>query len=142
MAYLLKNFTMLALIFAVADHVQAQTPCRTAGWESDQFKGILTRAMDSDMVDFRARYSLPLVTPAQITFVSDSTVCARAGAAMDAFASTFDTTARPASTVPLYVFQVGTSFAVVDLLTPNKSDADFIYFFGPSWNFTGVSFMQ
>ncbi|MGI8400224.1 MAG: hypothetical protein ACR2NS_01285 [Gemmatimonadaceae bacterium] len=61
---------------------------------------------------------------------------------MDDFARTMDPTPHPASTIPLYVFQIGTSHAIVDLLSPNDAGADFIYFFGPSWGFTDVAFSQ
>jgi len=99
--------------------------------------------MDADMSDFRTSYNIPLVTSSQIILVTDSTTCARAGQAMDAFASTIDPTSRPAATTPLFVFQIGTqSFAVVDLLSPNDNDADFIYLFDSLWNFKGVSFVQ
>jgi hypothetical protein len=142
MLNLSKPLTVLALLLAVSDRGQAQNRCRAAGWESAQFKGSLTRMMDSDQADVRAHFALPLVTPAQITLVSDSTVCARAGQAMDAYSRTVDPTPRGPSTIQLYVFQVGSSFAVVDTLTPNDADADFIYFFDASWNFTGFAFVQ
>lgn len=67
---------------------------------------------------------------------------ARAGQAMDAYARTIDPAPRPASAIPLFVFQIGTSFAVVDLLSPNDNDADFMYFFSPTWDFKGTAFVQ
>ena len=99
--------------------------------------------MDADMVAFRTSYGIPLVTSSQITLVADSTVCARAGQAMDALASTMDPTSRPAATIPLWVYQIGTTYyAVVDTLSSNTNDADFIYLFDSSWIFKGVSFVQ
>lgn len=126
-----------------AGQSDAQTSCRSANAQSDQFKGVITRMMDSDMADFRATYSMPLVTASQIALVADSAVCVSAGQAMDALASTMDPTPRPAATIPLWVYQIGTSYyAVVDTLSPNDNDADFIYLFDSSWNFKGFSFVQ
>lgn len=142
MTYLARTLTAFVFLFLMSDHASAQSRCRAADTDSNHFLRVINRMMGSDWAAYRTSFSLPLVTPTQITLASDSTVCARADQAMDAHARTVDPAPRPASTIPLYVFQIGTSYAVVDLLSPNDNDADFIYFFGPSWNFTGVSFSQ
>jgi len=123
-------------------HGSAQSRCRPADTNSDHFVRIFNLMMLPEHTATRTRKSLPLVTSAQITVVTDSTVCSRAGQAMDSLGYARDGVTRPPSTIPLYVFQIGASYAVVDLLSPNDNDADLIYFFGPSWNSTGISFSQ
>jgi len=142
MRYLARSATGLAFLFLGSQPASAQTRCRAADTNSAHFLRVINMMMSPEHAASRTAYSLPLVASAQIALVSDSTVCARAGQAMDAFARTVDSTSRPPSTLPLFVFQIGTSYAVVDLLSPNDEDADFIYFFGSSWNFTGTAFSQ
>jgi hypothetical protein len=140
--YLARVFTAFSFLLLITASASAQSRCRGADTDSDHFIRVINLMMGPNWTEYRTSFRLPLVTSAQVTLVSDSTVCARAGQAMDAHALTVDPAPRPRSTIPLFVFQIGTSYAVVNLLSPNETDADFIYFFGPSWNFTGTSFSQ
>ncbi len=142
MRYLARTFTAVFFLLLASQQGFAQSRCRPHDEDSDHFLRVMNLMMGPSHAGYRTSLSIPLVTAAQITLVTDSTVCARAGQAMDALARTVDPAPRPPSTIPLFVFQIGTSYAVIDLLSPNDNDADFIYFFDPSWNFTGVSFSQ
>jgi hypothetical protein len=143
---LMRNFanalTVVCLLVVASARSEAQSSCRPANFESDAFLGVMKAMMDSDMVEFRSSYSIPLVTPAEISFVSDSTVCANAGVAMDALGLAIDSTSRAPSAISLFVFQIGTSYAVVDLLSHNTNDADFIHIFSSSWVYKGTAFIQ
>jgi hypothetical protein len=140
--YLARTLTGVALLFLMPDCASAHSRCRPADANSDHFLRVINLMMLPQHSASRTGNGLPLVTSSQITLVADSTVCSRAGKAMDSLGYARDGVKRPPSTIPLFVFQIGTSHAVVDLLSPNDNDADLIYFFGPSWKLSGISFSQ
>jgi hypothetical protein len=142
MPYLARTLTAAALLLLISDPATAQSRCRAADANSAHFLRVIGLMMMPEHSISRTSNHLPLVNPSEITLVADSTVCSRAGQAMDSLGHARDGITRPPSTIPLFVFQIGTSHAVVDLLSPNDNDADLIYFFGPSWNFSGISFSQ
>ncbi len=136
------GIAVLCLAALTSSDLNGQTTCRAADEDSDHFLRVLKASNNNPVL--RARFSLPLVTPTQITLVSDPVVCARAGEAMIALARTWVPTAPdgPPPTTPLYVFRVGTSYAVVNLDSGNTADADFIFYFSPTWNHTGIGASQ
>lgn len=140
--YRTRTFAVLLVLGCVSAQAAPHNRCRPRDEDSDHFLRVINLMMRPEWASYRASFGLPFVTPKQIVLVSDSTVCANAGRAMDAFARTIDPAPRAPSTIPLFVFQIGTSYAVVDLLSPNTNDADFIYFFDSMWNYKGVSFSQ
>jgi hypothetical protein len=142
MRYITRAFATMLMLACVSARELAQNRCRPRDEDSDHFLRVINLMMRPDWANYRASFGLPLVTSQQIALVSDSTICATAGQTMDAHARTVDPAPRAPSTVPLFVFRIGTSYAVVDLLSPNTNDADFIYFFDSSWNYKGVSFSQ
>jgi hypothetical protein len=142
MRHLSRALAAFVVLILVPGHGSAQSRCRAADTNSAHFLRVINMMMSPEHSASRTGNSLPVVTSAQITLVADSTVCSRAGQAMDSLSHARDGVTRPPSTIPLFVFQIGTSHAVVDLLSPNDNDADLIYFFGSSWNFTGISFSQ
>ena len=142
MPYLARTLTVAAFLLLMSDSASAQSRCRAADTNSAHFVRIFNLMMMPEHSISRTSNHLPLVKSSQITLVTESTVCSRAGQAMDSLGHARDGVTRPPSTIPLFVFQIGTSYAVVDLLSPNDNDADLIYFFGPSWNFSGISFSQ
>ncbi len=89
----------------------------------------------------RATFHLPHVDPAEVRLISDTAICEQAGRAFDSLARTW-VPKKPSpgwsSYGPLYVFQIGNSYGVVDLNSPNDSDCDFIWYFGPGWKYSGV----
>jgi hypothetical protein len=139
---LVRTFTAVVFVFLLSGPVSPQSRCRAADANSQHFLRVIGMMMMPEHSISRTSNHLPLVKSSQITLVTDSTVCSRAGKAMDSLGHARDGITRPPSTIPLFVFQIGTSHAVVDLLSPNDNDADLIYFFGPSWNFSGISFSQ
>jgi hypothetical protein len=142
MPYLVRTLTAAAFLLLISDSASAQSRCRPADTNSAHFVRIFNLMMMPEHSISRTSNHLPLVKSSQISLVTDSTVCSRAGQAMDSLGYARDGVTRPPSTIPLFVFQIGTSHAVVDLLSPNDNDADLIYFFGPSWRFGGISFSQ
>jgi hypothetical protein len=139
-----SGFAFLFLVLGSFHVVGAQTTCHAASGDSDHFLRVVRTMMASDQQPIRTRFSLPLVTPSQVVLVSDPAVCARAGQALDSLANRWvpRSPPLPPSTVPLYVFQVGGSYGVVDLASLNANDGDFIFFFGSLWNYSGVAFSQ
>ena len=83
--------------------------------------------------------NLPLVQSSEIALVSDPTICARAGVAIDSVAQDSDPTQTlsPPSSTPLYVFKIGSSFGVFDGTVENDHFA-FMFFFGPVWQFLSI----
>ena len=142
MSYLNKRLTALVCLFLISGPTTAQSRCRPADTNSAHFVRVINLMMMPEHSISRTSNHLPLVKSSEITLVTDSTVCSRAGQAMDSLGHARDGVTRPPSTIPLFVFQIGTSHAVADLLSPNDNDADLIYFFGPSWRFSGISFSQ
>lgn len=134
----------LGLAVVSANIVGAQTTCHAASGDSDHFLRVIQAMMAADQQPVRTSFSLPLVTSSQISLVSDPSVCARAGQALDSLANAWvpRSPPLPPSTTSLYVFQIGTSYAVVDLISPNENDADFVYFFDSLWSYTGVGASQ
>jgi hypothetical protein len=93
----------------------------------------------------RATFHLPAVKPEDVRLITDPAVCARAGRAFDSLARAWVPKKPPASEShyrPLYIFQVGKSYGVVDLNSPNESDCDFISFFESGWKYSGVACSQ
>jgi hypothetical protein len=80
-------------------------------------------------------FRLPPVSAADIHLVSDSAICARAGEILAAHQKP----GQPPYT-SLYVYQIGTSFAVIDRHT--DGDYDGIYYFDPNWRQSGSEFAQ
>jgi hypothetical protein len=118
----------------------AQSTCHTADRRSDHFIETVKQLMGADGAAARAHLSLPIVDSSQITLVIDPVVCARAGQALDSLnhAMQPDATIPPPDTLPLYVIQVGTSFAVADLNSQSTGDFDYLLFFGPLWQFLNL----
>jgi hypothetical protein len=117
----------------------AQSTCHVADRNSARFIQGLNAMMDSSQAAFRAKLQMPLVTSSQIVLVSDSATCARAGLAADSIVKVFVPGATPPpSTDPLYVIRVGTSFALADLNSPSLEHFQWVFIFGPLWEYRGT----
>lgn len=127
-----------ALVLASPADLSAQHTCKTADAVSSEAIRILKIMMGPDQAAARTKFGLPLVDPSQITLATNSTLCGQAGTALDSLATAWTGTTPAASTAPLYVFQIGTTFAVVDPGDLGRSDHDYVWFFGASWNYKGV----
>jgi hypothetical protein len=142
MSRLATFFSVSLLLLGAAHDASAQSTCRAADGESARFLGVLTRMMQADEAGLRTSMSVSLVDTSQIVLVTNSTVCVQAGQALDSLAYAINPVTHSPASIPLFVFQIGTSYAIVDLLSPNANDAEFIHFFSSSWQYTGTSFVQ
>jgi len=136
----MRIFLALCLGFLLASSpASAQNTCQVADLNSAHFLQGLNAMMDSSQSAFRTKLQMPLVSSSAITLVSDSSICARAGIATDSIVKVFVPAASiPPSTAPLYVMRIGTSFAVVDLNSPSSDHFDWVFIFGPLWEYRGI----
>ena len=114
-----------------------QNTCHQADQYSAHFISAFNGMMGADDSAVRARFKLPLVDSAHITLVSDPVVCARAGRALDSIAQVLAPGGPPPAPnrMPLYVIQIGNSYAVADLNHPNKNHYSMVFVFGSLWQF-------
>lgn len=134
----------LAPLLIAFNPLSAQQTCHTADVNSTHFIETLVAMMDTaaGRTALRTTLNLPVVAASQITLVTDSAVCARAGQAADSVASVWDPTLTLSPTTdPLYVIKVGTSYAVADLNNVDDGDGDFVFIFGPLWEYRGIVLM-
>jgi hypothetical protein len=125
--------------FLLAFHsATGQQTCHGPDVNSASFIKGLNAMMDSSQSAFRASLQMPLVTSSAIALVTDAAVCAQAGFAADSIFKVWEPTATLGpSTDPIYVIKIGTSYAVVDLNSPDTSDGDWVFIFGPLWEYRG-----
>jgi hypothetical protein len=136
-----KLFLVLCASGLVPAWAYAQTTCHPNGNWADHFRGSLTTMMTPEGASLRTKFALPLVDSSQISLVSDPVVCARAGQALDSLATVWAPTTHGLhpSTGLLFVYKVGTSYAVIYQNSGPDLDGDIIYFFGSSWVYKGVA---
>jgi hypothetical protein len=141
MRYLATTVAINFLLCTSPVAVHGQSTCHTADDNSSRVIYILNRIMASDLSAGRDSLGLPLVSPSEVTLVTDSVVCARAGQATDSLVRVWNPTTQvpPNSTNPLYVFKIGTSYGVLDLNSPNEgAHYLFLLFFGALWNYSSM----
>jgi hypothetical protein len=136
-----KLFVVLCAFGLLPARAHAQTTCHPNDNWADHFRGALTAMMTPQGASLRTKFALPLVDSSQVSLVSDPVICARAGQALDSLGTAWaPTTHGPhPSTGVLYVFRVGTSYAVIFQNSGSDLDGDSIYFFGSSWAYSGVA---
>jgi hypothetical protein len=100
---------LLATFIGTASaELEAQTaPCHQPDSASAQIITYLDGIMSQDSAE-RHALRLPIATPAQISLVSDTAICARAGAVLDSVRIDSDPNqpSPPPSGAPLYVFTI------------------------------------
>jgi len=129
----------LSALVVSSRSASAQNTCHSADLNSAHFIQGLNAMMDTSQAAFRAKLQMALVTSSAIVLASDSATCARAGLAVDSIAKGFVPGAtHPPTTAPLYVIRVGTSFTVADLNSPPSDHFDWVFFFGPLWEYRGI----
>lgn len=137
-------FLWLAPFLIAFKPLSAQQTCHSADVNSTHFIQTLVAMMDTAAARtaLRTKLQLPLVAASQITLVTDSTVCARAGQAADSVFKVWEPsqTLDP-TTDPLYVIKIGTSYAVADLNNVDDGESDFVFIFGPLWEYRGSVWM-
>jgi len=138
MRYLIAGF--LCLLVTSAGPIEGQNTCQGVDRTSAVFLANFRGMMSASGAGLRARFSLPSVPPSEIILVTDPATCARAGQAADSVMTSWDPTDPPiATTAPLYVIKIGTSYAVVDVSDPDPNDEyASVFVFGPGWVFRGI----
>lgn len=118
---------------------QKQGICHTPDSFSDHLLTVVKSLMAPGDTATRRVLGIPTVQTSQILIVTDSTVCARAGQALDSVATSWNPGAPnpPAGTIPLYVVKIGDSYGILDPTAPPK-EWYFIFFFGPLWDYHGT----
>lgn len=141
MLFRARFFSVCLCVLALRS-VGAQASCHAADRNSAHFIQTVKAMMDSSQSGMRAQLQLPVVAASQIVLVADTTVCARAGLAADSLVRVWnpDATFTPGP-FSLYVIQVGTSYAVVDKSSPPAGEFDWVFFFGPLWEYRGAVWM-
>ena len=137
--YLIAVSIFLVSPFAVA---RSQATCHAADEKSARIIATLSAIMAPEHAAGRDSLGLPTATPSQISLVTDSATCVRAGQATDSIVRVWNptTTVAPGRLAPLYVFKIGTSFGVIDFDSPNPSAHwMFLMFFGPLWNYLSMT---
>jgi hypothetical protein len=120
---------------------QSSATCHGA----DDFSGHLIAMAQSLMAPadstLRSKLGMPLVSTSQVTLATDPAVCLRAGQALDSVgrAMTPGQPDPPPSSNPLYVVQIGSSFAVLDRNIPVPQHYYYVFYFGPLWEFRRVA---
>jgi hypothetical protein len=133
---------LLASFVGAFPAATAQNTCHGTDVNSAHFIQGLNGMMDTSASAFRGTLQMPLVTSSEITLVTDATVCARAGLAADSVVKVWEPTVTfDPTTDPLYVINIGTSHAVVDLNSPPTGDHDWVFIFGPLWEYRGSIWM-
>jgi hypothetical protein len=135
-----KLFVILCVSGLVLAQIHAQTTCHANDNWADHFRGSLTAMMTPEGASLRTKFALPLVDSSQISLVSDPVICARAGQALDSLSTVWApaTHGPHPSTGLLFVYKIGTSYAVIYQNPGSNLDGDVIYFFASSWAYTGV----
>jgi hypothetical protein len=112
----------------------SDSTCHPADGVTQQYRSIIGATITDD---YRRRaFRLDSVNSEDVRLVSDPTVCAKAGRVLAAMKK------RPSRSYagPLNVYQVGTSFGVIDEHT--GGDYDGVYFFDSNWRLSGSQFAQ
>jgi hypothetical protein len=131
---------LLAGLFVAVHGVQVGAQSKTCHAADDESANVIRAVnalMKPESEPLRTRFGVPFVSPSQIALVTDSTICARAGQALDSLAGSWapNQPQPPANSNPLYVVQVGSYFAVVDENGPPPDQSQFIFYFSPLWEF-------
>jgi hypothetical protein len=134
----------LAPLLIAFNQLSGQQTCHRADVNSTHFIETLVAMMDTAAArtTLRTTLNLPVVAASQITLVTDSAVCARAGQAADSVAKVWEPSMTfDPITDPLYVIKIGTSYAVADLNNVGDGEKDFVFIFGPLWEYRGAVWM-
>ena len=120
-----------------------KSSCNAADEEGAHFLRVIRQTVAHE--GLRTKFHLPHVDSAEVRLATDPSVCEQAGRAFDSLVRTWATkkpSPSESSYGPLYVFQIGNSYGVVELNSANESDCDFIWFFAPGWKYSGVGCSQ
>jgi hypothetical protein len=132
----MRIFSILMSILVLTRPALAQATCHAADEHSADVINQITSLMGSDVdAQTRSEFGVTLVSPSEITLVTDSATCARAGQVVDSLLHVWHPTATiPPWQTPLYVFKIGTSYATMDRGDPNQTGYG-VMFFTPLWEY-------
>lgn len=132
----MRVLPILLSVFLVAHPALAQATCHAADEHSADVINQITGMMDSWVdAQTRSEFGVSLVSPSEITLVSDSATCARAGEVVDSLLHVWHPTATiPPWQAPLYVFKIGSSYATMDRSNPDQPGYG-VMFFTPLWSY-------
>lgn len=84
---------------------------------------------------------VPLVSPAQVTLATNPAVCAQAGLTLDSLGRALAPSQPdlPPYAAPLYVIQIGSSFAILDTNGPPSTHHYLVFYFGPLWEYKSMA---
>src|SRR5215216_5878708 len=119
-----KKLLFLCAFTMVGTRVAAQTTCHAADAKGDNLRRSIQSMMTPQSGALRTTLAIPLVDSSQIVLVSDTLICARAGQVLDSLATVWAPTSHGPhpSTGALYVFNVGTSYAVIYVDVRNEAN--------------------
>jgi hypothetical protein len=120
---------------------QSNATCHGADDFSGHLVAMVQGLMDPGHTALRTKLGAPLVSPSEVTLATDPSICQRAGQALDSIGRVFapGQPDPPASSNPLYVVQIGSSFAVLDRNVPVPQHYYYVFYFGPLWEFRRVA---
>lgn len=137
-----RSFFFGSILIALSSPALAQSSATCHG--PDDFSRDLTAMVRSLMAAkntaVRTKLGVPLVSTSSVTLASDPAVCLSAGQALDSIGRvlTPGQSDPPPSSNPLYVVQIGSSFAVVDRNIPVPQHDYYVFYFGPLWDFRKI----
>ena len=137
---MIRASIFFACAFALtSSQALGQATCHTSDARGDHFKGILQQMMTPVGARLRTTLKVPQVDSAQVSLVSDPSICLRAGQAVDSLTEVWaPTTHGPhPSSGHAYVFTLGTSYGVIYLHPSNTRDV--ILYFDTNWAYTGTT---
>jgi hypothetical protein len=129
-------FSLLISLYPTVS--SSQNTCHAADDKSVRIIALINNLMDPSLSGGRATIGMPTVGPANVTLNTDPTICARAGQAVDSVVRVWNPNAHitTPATSPLYVFHVGTAYAVADYDSYNPTNLSrWLLVFGSMWQF-------
>ena len=133
---LILGMSVLSFCFSTRAVAQGAT-CHSADAVSSSLLGLFKKLMGADS-GYRKSLGLYQTPDSAITLVTNPTVCARAGQAVDSVSLADDSTqSLPPYSHPIYVFRIGSSYGVRNSPAPNQHH-DFVMFFGTLWQYLSI----
>jgi len=130
--------SILAVVLLTLASLPLQAQSRTCHAANDTSANVI-KAVNAMMTpqagSLRSQAGIPLVSSSEIVLVTDASICARAGQALDSLAYAWAPTqpASPANSDALYVIQLGSDYAVVDPPSAKLEHFGLILYFSGVW---------
>jgi hypothetical protein len=133
-------FGSIFIAFSSPALAQSSATCHGADDFSRDLTAMVQFLMAPKNTAVRTKLGVPLVSTSSVTLASDPAVCLRAGQALDSIGRVMapGQPDPPPSSNPLYVVQIGSSFAVLDRNIPVPEHDYYVFYFGPLWDFRRI----